>query len=339
MKTNSGWERLRAWFLLPAWIWMAVLFAAPFAIVIVYSLLTRGAYGGLGLPWTVENYQRLFDPLYLSIVLRSFAMAAATTVICLLLGFPLALFISRAGSRKNIYLQLVILPFWTSFLVRLYAWLFLPVYSRTPFAPITNGQMLDYATGKWAPARFHNYLTGQWIEGVLPADAMLSVGTWDPVLGRTYVQIAREGWGEQKSQYGGANPALSGPDSSSYHLWAVAPSAVAGSGDANDSLFRNAKVNIDTGITGLARLAGNASPQWLADDLGRIQSSLNAFTSDCKNQSGVDAAHKLVPIYRETLDLYARVQASDLNAEANAGLELELGEKIVQFQTALKDLL
>src|ERR1017187_1611105 len=45
-------------------------------------------------------------------------MAAATTVICLLLGFPLALFISRAGSRKNIYLQLVILPFWTSFLVQ-----------------------------------------------------------------------------------------------------------------------------------------------------------------------------------------------------------------------------
>lgn len=125
MKAGSGWERLRAWFLLPAWIWMAVLFAAPFAIVIVYSLLTRGAYGGLGLPWTVENYQRLVDPLYLGIVLRSFAMAAATTVICLLLGFPLALFISRAGSRKNIYLQLVILPFWTSFLVRLYAWLFL----------------------------------------------------------------------------------------------------------------------------------------------------------------------------------------------------------------------
>ena len=78
-KIASGWERLRAWFLLPAWIWMAALFAAPFAIVIVYSLLTRGAYGGLGLPWTLENYQRLVDPLYLGIVLRSFVMAAATT--------------------------------------------------------------------------------------------------------------------------------------------------------------------------------------------------------------------------------------------------------------------
>jgi spermidine/putrescine transport system permease protein len=125
VKTLSGWERLRAWFLLPAWTWMAVLFAAPFAIVIGYSLLTRGAYGGLGAPWTLENYQRLIDPLYLVIILKSFLMAAETTAICLLLGFPLALFISRAGSRKNIYLQLVILPFWTSFLVRIYAWLFL----------------------------------------------------------------------------------------------------------------------------------------------------------------------------------------------------------------------
>jgi len=123
--SNSGWERLRGWFLLPARIWMAALFAAPFAIVIAYSLLTRGVYGGLGLPWTLENYRRVFDPLYLEIGLRSFWMAAATTAICLLLGFPLALFISRAGRRKNLYLQLVILPFWTSFLVRLYAWMFL----------------------------------------------------------------------------------------------------------------------------------------------------------------------------------------------------------------------
>ena len=117
--------RLRAWFLLPAWVWMAALFAAPFAIVLAYSLLTRGAYGGLDLPWTFESYRRLADPLYLVIVARSFWMAALATALCLLLGFPLALFISRAGRRKNLYLQLVILPFWTSFLVRIYAWLFL----------------------------------------------------------------------------------------------------------------------------------------------------------------------------------------------------------------------
>ena len=117
--------RLRTWFLLPAWLWAVVLFAAPFAIVVFYSFLTRGAYGGLDLPWTAESYQRLIDPLYLAIVVRSFWMAAVATAICLVLAFPLALFISRAGRRKNLYLQLVILPFWTSFLVRLYAWLFL----------------------------------------------------------------------------------------------------------------------------------------------------------------------------------------------------------------------
>jgi hypothetical protein len=54
-----------------------------------------------------------------------------------------------------------------------------------------------------------------------------SGGQLDPVLGRSYVQIAREGWGEQKSQNGGANPTLSGPAASSYHLWAVAPEAAA----------------------------------------------------------------------------------------------------------------
>jgi spermidine/putrescine transport system permease protein len=117
--------RLRAWFLAPAWLWLAALFAAPFAIVLAFSLLTRGSYGGLDLPWTLESYERLADPLYLRVFVRSFWMAALATATCLVLGFPLALFISRAGRRKNLYLQLVILPFRTSFLVRIYAFLFL----------------------------------------------------------------------------------------------------------------------------------------------------------------------------------------------------------------------
>jgi spermidine/putrescine transport system permease protein len=90
-----------------------------------YSLMTRGVYGGVAGSWTVENWVRLFDPLYLSILLRTIFMALCVTGACLALGFPLALFISRAGNRKHLYLQLVILPFWTSFLVRTYAWMFL----------------------------------------------------------------------------------------------------------------------------------------------------------------------------------------------------------------------
>jgi spermidine/putrescine transport system permease protein len=104
---------------------MTLFFGAPLLIVIAYSLLTRGNYGGVEQPWTLESYTRFFDPLYGTVLLRSFLMAATATLLCALLGFPLALFISRAGKHKSLYLQLVILPFWTSFLVRTYAWLFL----------------------------------------------------------------------------------------------------------------------------------------------------------------------------------------------------------------------
>ena len=98
---------------------------APLAIVLAYSLLTRSPYGSIGKPWSLDNYSRLADPLYLAIFLRSVWIAAAATLLCLLLGFPLALFISRSGERKNLYLTLVILPFWTSFLIRTYSWMFL----------------------------------------------------------------------------------------------------------------------------------------------------------------------------------------------------------------------
>jgi spermidine/putrescine transport system permease protein len=118
-------KRLRAWFLAPTWTVMLTLFAAPLAIILAYSLLTRGTWGGISRPWSIESYRRLADPIYLGILWRSFWIAGAATVLCLALGFPLALFISRAGSRKNLYLSLVILPFWTSFLVRTYAWMFL----------------------------------------------------------------------------------------------------------------------------------------------------------------------------------------------------------------------
>jgi len=118
-------KRLRAWFLAPTWAVMLTLFVAPLAIILAYSLLTRGTWGGISTPWSLESYRRLADPIYLGILWRSFWIAGAATVLCLVLGFPLALFISRSGTRKNLYLSLVILPFWTSFLVRTYAWMFL----------------------------------------------------------------------------------------------------------------------------------------------------------------------------------------------------------------------
>lgn len=116
---------LRRLFLLPASLVMGGLFLAPMAIILAYSLLTRGPYGGQAPPLTLENYQRFFDPLYGEILLRSFWIATETTLLCLILGFPLAWFLARSGPRRGLYLQLVMLPFWTSFLVRTYAWVFL----------------------------------------------------------------------------------------------------------------------------------------------------------------------------------------------------------------------
>lgn len=113
------------WFLAPARVWMTAFFAAPLGIVLVYAFLTRGEYGGVEQPWTLENFSRLADVLYLRVALRSVVIAAIATGLCIALGFPLALAIVRAGRWRNLLLQMVLLPFWTSFLIRTYAWLFI----------------------------------------------------------------------------------------------------------------------------------------------------------------------------------------------------------------------
>jgi spermidine/putrescine transport system permease protein len=118
-------KRLRAWFLTPAYLVMAALFAAPMLIICAYSLLSRGPYGGVMRPWTLEAYTRVLNPLYAAIVWRSVWISGVATAACLVLGFPLALFISRARGHRTLLLNLVMLPFWTSFLIRTYAWMFL----------------------------------------------------------------------------------------------------------------------------------------------------------------------------------------------------------------------
>ena len=115
---------LRLAFLTPGVAVMLLLFFVPMLIVFAYSLLTRGAYGGVTWPWALENYGRVFDPLYAKIVWRSIWIAAVATGVCLVLGFPLALYIARSA-HKTLLLNLVMLPFWTSFLIRTYAWMFL----------------------------------------------------------------------------------------------------------------------------------------------------------------------------------------------------------------------
>ncbi len=114
----------------PGILWVNVFLLVPLLAVIAMSFLTRGSYGQIGLPLTFENYTRLagfgafgFDPLYPLVILRSLVLAAGTTLVCLIAGFPLAYFIVQLKPRaKQIALTLVVIPFWTNLLIRTYAW-------------------------------------------------------------------------------------------------------------------------------------------------------------------------------------------------------------------------
>jgi spermidine/putrescine transport system permease protein len=125
-----GWlhprPQARAWLLLaPGTLWLLVFFLVPILIMLVYSVMPRGIYGGVDPGFTLEHYRRFFDPLYLDILQRTFVWSVTCTVICLVLGYPVAYVIARAGRWKSFLLFLVVLPFWTSFLVRTFAMIFL----------------------------------------------------------------------------------------------------------------------------------------------------------------------------------------------------------------------
>ncbi len=119
-------DRARAWALLaPGTLWLLAFFALPVAIMGAYSVMERGLYGGVEPGFTLEPYARFFDPLYLRILARTLWLATLTTVLCAGIGYPVAYAIAGAGRWKHALLFLVVLPFWTSFLVRTYAIMFL----------------------------------------------------------------------------------------------------------------------------------------------------------------------------------------------------------------------
>jgi len=108
----------------PCIIWIGVFFVLPLLMMGVYSVLTRDLYGGIKWIFTLGNYRRFADPLYLRILLRTFRISFFVTLILLVIGYPLAYRIARAEKRwRTILLFLVVLPFWTSDLIRTYAWM------------------------------------------------------------------------------------------------------------------------------------------------------------------------------------------------------------------------
>ena len=207
-------------------------------------------------------------------------------------------------------------------------WTPLKVYALTPFAPVTAKGMFDYATGKWAPVRFFNYVSKESSTTAPATNVSIPEGDLDPVLGLSYVQIARQGWGEQKSQNGGANPVLSGSDSSGYHRYG---SRIKPAKSAEDSFFDG----IPTSIPGLASLLSDPAPDWLKSGLAAIASDVLTAQKTYIPTRPESIAPALKAGNLAAQALRNRVESSQFKPNEKADLQAELDIKINQFQTAL----
>ncbi len=108
----------------PANLYLLVFMIVPLILVTILSFLSRGMYGDVQFTFNISNYTRLLDPLYGKILVYSLEVGLATTALCILLGYPLAYYIARAPARqRSLLMFLVLLPFWTNFIIRMYAWI------------------------------------------------------------------------------------------------------------------------------------------------------------------------------------------------------------------------
>ena len=116
-------RNLASWALTaPALIWLIIFFLIPYLIVVIYSFLTPDIYD-VKFELSLDAYRQAFNPDYLMTLFQSFRLAILTTVLCLLLGFPVAYFIARAKDKtKNTLLVFIIIPFWTNLIIRIFSW-------------------------------------------------------------------------------------------------------------------------------------------------------------------------------------------------------------------------
>jgi spermidine/putrescine transport system permease protein len=122
---RSRWFQ-RAVFLGPGLLYWFVLFVVPVGLILTYSFFKRSATGGIDYTFTLDNYVRAMNPLFLKVLLFSLRTAFVTTVIALVLGYMVAYFIATRPERWRLpLLVLIVLPFWTNLLIRTYAWILL----------------------------------------------------------------------------------------------------------------------------------------------------------------------------------------------------------------------
>ncbi|GAB3679925.1 ABC transporter permease [Actinocorallia lasiicapitis] len=110
----------------PGLAYLLVFLVVPLALVLGYTIFKRGRYGGIVYETTGENFTRAADPIYTDVLLQSVKLALITTLIALVIGYPTAYVIARLPAKwKALALVAVVLPFWTNFLIRTYAWIVL----------------------------------------------------------------------------------------------------------------------------------------------------------------------------------------------------------------------
>ncbi len=119
MAQSRFWDR----FLLPGGIWLVALFLVPCVFVLALSFGYVDDLGRAVYATDTDNYVKAFDPIYVPVLLRSVFYAALTTLLCLVIGYPVAYYIARYGGRyRNALIALLVLPFFVNYLVRTYAW-------------------------------------------------------------------------------------------------------------------------------------------------------------------------------------------------------------------------
>ncbi|OOM81868.1 spermidine/putrescine transport system permease protein PotB [Clostridium puniceum] len=108
----------------PVSAWMILLVAIPFIYIFVISFMKKGTYGGVIIGFTLNNFQQVFDPLYLKVFGESLLISTLTTIICILIAYPFTYFIAEKTTiKKTVFMAMVIVPFLVSSLIRLFGWI------------------------------------------------------------------------------------------------------------------------------------------------------------------------------------------------------------------------
>jgi LmbE family N-acetylglucosaminyl deacetylase len=208
-------------------------------------------------------------------------------------------------------------------------WKPLKDYALVPFAAVTDKGILDYADGKYYPAEFSNYTDGTVIHGGLSASVEIPEGEYSPLLGLTYLQVARVGLGQQKSQSGGTGLPPAEAEMTAYHRFASLVSV-----PETESSFYD---GIDGSLAGIASLAPSSNSSFLKADLSQINSLVDKAMNDFSAQHPEAIASTLAAGLKATNELIEKVASSDLTADSKYDVTHELRVKQTQFENALAE--